>query len=80
MHKEAWQRMYVGIRHMHREHFIFSNPTCALRAPFVEHTFHFCFDLCRARERSTRTLNEHSVENPNVLTKQQTRTQCMRVR
>ena len=22
MHKEAWQRVYVGIRHMHREHFI----------------------------------------------------------
>ena len=38
MHKEAWQRVHVGIRHMHREHFIFSNPTCALRAPFVEHT------------------------------------------
>ena len=39
MHKEAWQCVYVGIRHMHREHFIFSHPTCALRAPFVEHTF-----------------------------------------
>ena len=30
MHKEAWQRVYVGIRHMHREHFIISNPTCAV--------------------------------------------------
>ena len=47
MHKEAWQRVYVGIRHMHREHFIFSNPMCALRAPFVEHTFQPCFYLCR---------------------------------
>ena len=28
MHKEAWQRVYVGIRHMHREHFVFSNPMC----------------------------------------------------
>ena len=28
---------------------------------------------------STRTPNEHSVDNPNVLTKQPTRTQCMRV-
>ena len=45
MHKEAWQRVYVGIRHMHREHFIFCNPTCALRAPFVEHTFQPCFYL-----------------------------------
>ena len=47
MHKEAWQRVYVGIWHMHREHFIFSSPTCALRAPFVEHTFQPCFYLCR---------------------------------
>ena len=47
MHKEAWQRVYVGLRHMHRKNFIFSNPTCALRAPFVEHTFEPCFYLCR---------------------------------
>ena len=47
MHKEAWQRAYVGIRQMHREHFVFSNPTCALRAPFVEHTLQPCFYLCR---------------------------------
>ena len=40
MHKKAWQRVYVG-------NFIFSNPTCALRAPFVEHTFQPCFYLCR---------------------------------
>ena len=34
MHKEAWQPVYVGIWHMHREHFVFSIPTCALaRAP-----------------------------------------------
>ena len=47
MHMEAWQRVYVGIWHMHREHFVFSNPTCALRAPFVEHTLQPCFYLCR---------------------------------
>ena len=32
---------------MHRKHFLFSNPTCALRAPFVQHTFQPCFYLCR---------------------------------
>ena len=47
MPKEACQRVYVRIRHMHCEHFVFSNPTCALRAPFVEHTFQPCFYLCR---------------------------------
>ena len=47
MHKEAWQRVYVGIRHMHRKHLIFSNPTCALRAPFVKHTSQPRFYLCR---------------------------------
>ena len=47
MHKEVWQRVYVGIRHMHREHFVFSKPTCALRAPFVVHTLQPCFYLCR---------------------------------
>ena len=47
MHKEVWQRVYVGMRHMHREHFVFCNPTCALRAPFTEHTLQPCFYLCR---------------------------------
>ena len=47
MQKKAWQRVYVRIRHMHREHFIFFNPTCALRAAFIEHTFPPCFYLCR---------------------------------
>ena len=37
---------------MHRKHSAYSNPMCALRAPFASHTFHFCFDLCRAKERS----------------------------
>ena len=76
----APQRVNASIRRMHREHSAYSNPTCAVRAPFASHTFHSCFDLCRARERSTRNPNEHSVGNPNVLTKQPTRTQCMRVR
>ena len=77
---KAPQRVNASIRHMHREHSANTNPTCALRAPFASHTFHSCFDLCRARERSTRTHNEHSVENPKGLTKQPTRTQCMRVK
>ena len=51
---------------MHREHSTYSNPTCALRAPFASHTFHSCFHLCRAREKNTRPPNEHSVDNPNV--------------
>ena len=82
---KATQRVNASIRHshacthMHREHSAYSNPTCALRAPFASHTFHSCFDLCRAKERSTRTPNEHSVDNPNVLTKQPKRTQCKRV-
>ena len=49
MHKEAWQPVYVGIRHMHREHFMFSNLTCALRAPFVWDSFQPCFYLCREK-------------------------------
>ena len=75
---KAPQRVNASIRHMHGKHRAYSNPTCALRAPFALHTFHFCFNQCRAKERSSRTPNEHSVDNPNVLTKQPTRTQCMR--
>ena len=77
---KATQHVNASIGHMHGEHSAYSNPTCALRAPFALHTFHFCFDLCRAKERSTRTPNEHSGDNPNVLTKQPTRTQCIRVK
>ena len=76
----ATQRVNASIRHMHHEHSAYSNPTCVLRAPFASHTFHFCFDLCRAKERSTRTPNEHRGDNPNILMKQPTRTQCMRVK
>ena len=47
MHEEAWQRVYVRIWHMHLEHFVFSNPTCALCAPFVEHTLQPCLYLCK---------------------------------
>ena len=77
---KATQRVNASIRHMHRKHSAYSNPTCALRAPFASHTFHLCFDLCRAKERSTRTPNEHSGGNSNVLTQQPTRKQCMRVK
>ena len=69
---KAPQRVSASIRHMHREHSAYSNPTRALRAPLASHTFHSCFDLCTARERSTQTPNEHSVDNPNGLTKQPT--------
>ena len=47
MHQEGWQCVYVGIRHMHREHFVFFNPECALRAPFVEQTLQPYSYLCR---------------------------------
>ena len=60
---KASQRVNDSIRHMHREHSAYSNPTCALRAPFASHTFHSCFDLCRAEKMSTRTPNKHSVDN-----------------
>ena len=78
--EKASLRVNASIRHMHREHSAYSNPTHALRAPFASHTFHSCFDLCRARERNTGPPNEHSVDNPNVLTKQPTITQCVRMR
>ena len=38
---KATQRVNASIGHMHREHSPYSNPTCALRAPFASHTFHF---------------------------------------
>ena len=65
---------------MHREHSAYSNPTCALRAPFVSHTFHSCFDLCRAREGNAQTPNKSSGDNPSALTKLTTQTQCIPVR
>ena len=74
------QRVNAGIRHTHRKHSAYSNPTCTLCAPFGSHTFHLWFDLCRAKEVSTQTPSEHSGDTPNVLTKQPTRTQCMRVK
>ena len=77
---KATQGVNASIKHMHREHGAYTNPTCALRARFASHTFHSCFDLCRAKERGTRTPNEHSDDKPNVLMKQPTRTQCMRVK
>ena len=52
---------------------------CALRAPSVPHTFHFCFELCRAREVNAQTPNKRNGDKPSVLTKLTTRKQCMRV-
>ena len=46
---------------MHRKHSAYTNPTCALRAPFASHTFHLSFDLCRAKKVSSRSPNEHSL-------------------
>ena len=76
---KAPQRVNVQIGHMHREHSAYTNPTCALRAPFVSHTSHFCFDLCNAREVNAQTPNERSGHTPSFLEKLPTRTQCMRV-
>ena len=45
---KAPQRVSASIRHIHREHSAYSNPTCALRAPFASHTLHSFFDLCTA--------------------------------
>ena len=36
---KAPQRVNALIRHMHRQHSAYSNPTCAQRAPFICHTF-----------------------------------------
>ena len=64
---------------MHREHGAYTNPTRALCAPFISHTFHFCFYLCRAREVNADTPNKRNGENPSVRAKLPTRAQCMRV-
>ena len=40
----------------------------------------FLFLLVQSTKKNTRPPNEHSVDNPNVLTKQPTRTQCVSVR
>ena len=76
---KATQRVNAYIGQMHGEHSAYTNPTCALRAPIFSHTFHFSFDLCRAKEVNTRTPNEHNGDSPSILTKQPPRTQCMRV-
>ena len=49
------------IRRMHRKQGAYTNPTCALRAPFLSHTFRFCFDLCRAREVNAQTPTKTTV-------------------
>ena len=77
---KATRGVNASVGHMHRQHSAYSNLTCALRAPFASHTFHFSFDLCRAKERSTQTPNKHSGDYPNILTKLPSRTQCMRVK
>ena len=76
---EAPQRVNAQIKHTHRKHSAYTYPTCALRAPFVSHTFHFSFDLCRAKTMNARTPNERDCDNPSVLTELPPRTQCMRV-
>ena len=76
---KAPQRVNAWIRHMHHEHSAYSNPICALRAPFVWHTLDSLFYLCRARSVRTQTPNKRSANNPSVLTKLTARTQCIRV-
>ena len=71
------QRVNARLRHMHREHSACSNPTCALCAPFVSHTFDSLFYLCRARMVRTHTPNEHSGDNRSALTKRTPRAQCI---
>ena len=56
MHRQAYQRVYAWIRHMHREHCVHPNHACALPALFVEHTFHCCFGLCRWDARNAQLL------------------------
>ena len=76
---KATQRVNAWIRHMHCVHGAYTNPTCALRAPFVLHTFHFSSDPCRAKEENSRTPKEHNGDHLSVLTKQTPQTECMRV-
>ena len=76
---KAPQRVNAWIRHLHREHSALTNPTCALRASFVLHTFHLSFDVCQAKKVNARTPNESNDDNPSVLTEQPQQTQCMRV-
>ena len=76
---KAPRRVNAQIGHMHREHGAYSNPTCALRAPFVWHTFDLSFYLCRARMEKTYTPRKRSGDNPSVLTKRTTQTECIRV-
>ena len=76
---KATEPVSAQIRHMHRKHSAYTNPTCALRTHFVSRAFHFSFVLCRAKEVNTQTPNEHKGDNPSVLTKQPPRTQGMRV-
>ena len=63
---KAPQRVNARIRHMHREHSAYSNPTCAPRALFVWHICDSLFYLCRARRVRTHTPNERSGDNPSM--------------
>ena len=64
---------------MHRKHSALTNLTSALRVPFVSHTFHFSFVLCKAKEVNAQTPNKSKDDNPSVLRKQPPQTQCMLV-
>ena len=74
---KAPQHVKSRIRHMHYERGAYYNPTCALCAPFVPHTIDSSFYLCRTRMKRTHTPNERSGDNPGVLRKKTTRTQCI---
>ena len=53
---------------MHRSHSGYTNPTCVLCASFFSHTFHFCFDLCRARGVNARPPKERNRDTPTKKT------------
>ena len=76
---KAPKRMNAQIRHMHYGHSAYSNPTCALRAPFVWHTSDSLFYLLRARMMRTQTPNKRGGDNPSLVTKLATRRQSIHV-
>ena len=76
---KAQQRVNASSRHICREDGAYSNPTCALCAPFVWHTFDSPFCLCRTRMVRTHTPNKRSGANPSILMKRTTQTQCVGV-
>ena len=74
---KAQRRVNASIRHMHRGHGAYFNPTCTLRAPFIWHTCDSPFYLCKAS--TNRMYHPNKPNNPSILTKRTTQTQCIRL-